>query len=97
MSLTLVLRRPTYGSGKKVAYTDTAGSVVLPPETKTVILWCSSDAYVRVGAAATSADLPLPAYVVAQIPVDTKDGGQVMVSAIQDSAGGNLYCIAASE
>jgi hypothetical protein len=96
-ALTLALRRPTYGTGKKVAYTGTAGSVTVPPETNTVILWCSTNAYVRVGAAATTTDLPIPAGVVVQIPVDNKTGAAITVSAIQDATGGNLYCIAAAE
>jgi hypothetical protein len=96
-ALTLALRRPTYGTGKKVAYTGTAGSVIVPPETNTVILWCTTNAYVRVGATATTTDLPLPAGVIAQIPVDNKTGGPITVSAIQEAAGGDMYCIAAAE
>jgi hypothetical protein len=96
-ALTLVLRRPVYGTGKKVAFTDTAGSVSLPAETRTVIIWCSEDAYVAVGKTATTADMPLPAGVVAQVPVDNRTGGPITVSAIQDATGGNMFCIAAAE
>lgn len=96
-ALTLTQRRPRYGTGQKVAYTDTAGSASLPPETRTVIISCSTNAYVRVGATATTADLFLPEGVIAEIPVDNVNGGPVTVSAIRDSADGNLYCIAAAE
>jgi hypothetical protein len=96
-SLTSVLRRPTYGTGKKTAYTDTAGSTSVPAETNTVIIVCSTDAYVRIGAVATVSDLFLPGGVIAQIPVDNKNGGPITVSAIRDTESGNMYCIAAAE
>jgi hypothetical protein len=96
-ALTLTQRRPRYGTGQKVAYTDSAGSASLPPETRTVIISCSTDAYVRVGAAATTADLFLPAGVIAQIPVDNITGSPIIVSAIRDTVDGSLYCIAAAE
>ena len=97
MSLTLTLRRPTYGSGSKTAYTDTAGSTTIPADSNSVIVWCSSDAFVAVGKTATSADLPLPAMAVAIIPIDNKSGGPITVSAIQDSGAGDMYCIGCAE
>lgn len=97
MSLTLALRRPTYGSGSKTAYTDTAGSTTIPADSNVAIVCCSSDAYVAIGKTATTADLFLPAGVIAQIPVSGKTGAPITVSAVQDSAGGNLYCIGAAE
>lgn len=96
-ALTLTQRRPRYGTGQKVSYSDTAGTALLPAETNTVIISCSTNAFVRVGAAATTADLFLPAGVIAQIPVDNKTGGPITVSAIRDTADGSFYCIAAAE
>ena len=96
-SLTVIQRRPNYGTGKKTAYTDTAGQCTVPPDTNTVIIWCTTDAFVRVGAEATVTDLPLPAYVIAEIPVDNKSGAPIVVSAIRDVSDGNFYCIAAAE
>lgn len=96
-SLGLVIRRPVYGSASKTAYTGTAGSTTVPSYTASVLLWCSSAAYVRVGATATTADLPLPANAPIIIPTDNTTGAPITVSAIQDTAGGNLYCIAMAD
>ena len=96
-SLGLVIRRPVYGSASKTSYTGTAGSTTVPSYTASVLLWCSSAAYVRVGAAATTADLPLPANAPIIIPTDNTTGAPITVSAIQDTAGGNLYCIAMAD
>ena len=38
-SLNSVIRRPIYGTGQKVAYTGTAGSVTVPPYTQSVLIW----------------------------------------------------------
>ena len=92
-SLGLVIRRPIYGSASKTAYTGTAGSTTVPPYTASVLLWCSTAAYVRVGATATTTDLPIPANAPIIIPTDNTTGAPITVSAIQDAAGGNLYCI----
>jgi len=96
-SLGLVIRRPIYGSASKTAYTGTAGSTTVPASTASVLLWCSSAAYVRVGATATTGDLPLPANAPIIIPTDNTTGAPITVSAIQDTAGGNLYCIAMAD
>lgn len=96
-SLGLVIRRPVYGSASKTAYTGTAGSTTVPSYTASVLLWCSTAAYVRVGAAATTTDLPLPANAPIIIPTDNTTGAPITVSAIQDIAGGNLYCIAMAD
>ena len=96
-SLGLVIRRPSYGTATKTAYTGTAGSTTVPGYTASVLLWCSTAAYVRVGATATTADLPLPANAPIIIPTDNTTGAPITVSAIQDSAGGNLYCIAMAD
>jgi hypothetical protein len=92
-SLGLVIRRPIYGSATKTAYTGTAGSTTVPPSTSSVLLWCSTAAYVRVGATATTADLPIPANAPIIIPTDNTTGAPITVSAIQEVANGNLFCI----
>lgn len=96
-SLNSVIRRPIYGTGQKVAYTGTAGSVTVPPYTQSVLIWCSSAALVRVGAVATAADLPIPANTPITIPVGTTDGGPITVSGIQVQSGGNMYVIAMAD
>jgi hypothetical protein len=92
-SLGLVIRRPIYGSATKTAYTGTAGSTTVPPSTSSVLLWCSTAAYVRVGATATTADLPIPANAPIIIPTDNTTGAPITVSAIQEVSNGNLFCI----
>lgn len=92
-SLGIVIRRPIYGSGSKTAYTGTAGSVTVPASTASVLVWTSSAAFVRVGATATTADLPLPANAPIIIPTDNTTGAPITVSAVQDTSGGNLYVI----
>jgi len=96
-SLGLVIRRPIYGSATKTAYTGTAGSTTVPPSTSSVLLWCSTAAYVRVGATATTADLPIPANAPIIIPTDNTTGAPITVSAIQEVANGNLFCIAMAD
>lgn len=96
-SLGLVIRRPIYGSASKTAYTGTAGSTTVPPYTASVLLWCSTAAYVRVGATATTADLPIPANAPIIIPTDNTTGAPITVSAIQEVANGNLFCIAMAD
>jgi hypothetical protein len=63
-----------------------------------VLVWCTSDAYIRVGnsVTATTADTPLPANTPVPIYVSQPGeaggtGGAWRVSAIQISAGGTLY------
>jgi hypothetical protein len=96
-SLGLVIRRPIYGSATKTAYTGTAGSTTVPPYTASVLLWCSTAAYVRVGATATTTDLPIPANAPIIIPTDNTTGAPITVSAIQEVANGNLFCIAMAD
>lgn len=96
-SLGLVIRRPIYGSASKTAYTTAAGSTTVPSYTASVLIWCSTAAYVRVGAAAATTDLPLPANAPIIIPTDNTTGAPITVSAIRDSQDGNLYCIAMAD
>jgi plastocyanin len=59
---------------------------------KGVLVWTTTDAYVKVGEAvtATSASTPIPAYtmVTLAVPMSAKT---FVVSAIQISAGGTVY------
>lgn len=94
--------RPLNDAGfatQSVAYTGTAGSVTgWNAGPQAVLVWCTSDAYIRVGngATATTADTPLPANTPVPIYVPQPgdaggNGGPWRVSAIQISAGGTLY------
>lgn len=90
-NLTAVIRRPIYGGGQKVAYTGTAGSVTITQTANSVMIYCSTAAYVRVGGTATTADVPIPANAPIVLPCDGLGGGTITVSAIQDASGGNLF------
>ena len=91
------LLRPLNDSGfatQSVAYTGTAGSVTgWPAGPQGVLVWCTSDAYVRVGegVTATTADTPLPANTPVPFTVPRGTGGVWRVSALQISSGGTLY------
>jgi len=89
----------SYGA-KSVAYTGTAGTTLTwPPGPQGVLVWCTTDAYVRVGegVTATTADTPIPAGT--PIPFNVPNpasgvngtGGPWVVSAVQVSSGGTLY------
>lgn len=95
-SLSDVLRDPLYGTASKTSYTGTAGSTTVPDGAQSVLLWATTVAYVKVGGTATTADLPLPANAPIIIPIRSNQhtGAPITISAIQDSAGGSLYCIA---
>ena len=97
-SLGIVIRHPIAGSGGKVAYTGTAGSLTLPSYAQSVLLWCSTVAFVRIGGTATTTDTPVPANAPVILPVPTSTAGApITVSAVQDSSGGNLYAIGMAE
>ena len=96
------LLRPCNDAGfatQSVSYTGTAGSVTgWNAGPQGVLVWCTTDAYVRVGesATATTADIPLPAGTPVPIYVPQPGGGggtgaPWRFSAIQISAGGTLY------
>lgn len=89
----------SYGA-KSVAYTGTAGTTLTwPPGPQGVLVWCTSDAFIRVGegVTATTADTPIPAGT--PIPFNVPNpatglagtGGPWSVSAVQVAAGGTLY------
>ena len=91
------LLRPLNDAGfaaQNVAYTGTAGSVTgWNAGPQGVLVWSTSDAYIRVGdsATATTADTPLPANTPVPFTVPAGSGGTWRVSAIQISTGGTLY------
>ena len=104
------IRRVIAGSGQKVAYTGTAGTIgnALPKGTHAVRVFCTTQAYVRVGwgsVAATTADIPIAANVPMDIPLEPPHNNDssanvaagAFVSAIQDSTGGNLLVAALAD
>jgi len=91
------LLRPLTDSGfatQSVAYTGTAASTTgWNAGPQGVLVWSTTDAYIRVGegATATTSDTPLPAYTPVPITVPQGTGGIWRVSAIQISSGGVVY------
>lgn len=81
-----------FASGLLVAYTGTAGTTAaFSAEVNEVIITVSSVAYVRVGGTATKGAGSM--VLAAGIPLRIKILPGSTVSAIQDSAGGNLCVI----
>ena len=79
---------------KTASYTGTAGTTATwPAGPQGVLVWCSTDAYVRVGigATATTADTPLPAGTPVTVHATQGKMEPWRVSAIQVSTGGTLY------
>lgn len=91
------LLRPLTDSGfatQSVNYTGTAASTTgWNAGPQGVLVWSTTDAYIRVGegVTATTADTPLPAYTPVPITVPQGTGGIWRVSAIQISSGGTVY------
>ncbi|MEY3782031.1 MAG: hypothetical protein RIS97_209 [Pseudomonadota bacterium] len=90
----------SYGA-KSVAYTGTAGVTgTWPAGPQGVLVWCTTDAYIRVGdsVTATTADTPIPAGTPIPFNVPQPSTGAAgtgapwRVSAIQVASGGTLYC-----
>lgn len=86
---------------KSVAYTGTAGVTgTWPAGPQGVLVWCTTDAYIRVGegVTATTADTPITANTPIPFTVPPPGsgangtGGNWRVSAIQVTSGGTLYC-----
>jgi hypothetical protein len=74
-------------------YTGTAGTTATwPVGPNAVLVWCTTDAYVKVGVGvtATVASMPIPANtpILFKVP---PEGDPWRVSAIQISAGGSVY------
>ena len=92
------LLRPLNDAGfaaQNAAYTGTAGSVTgWNAGPQGVLVWCTSDAYVRVGegVTATTASTPIPAFTPIPFIVPQGSGGQWRVSAIRVSEDGAIYC-----
>ena len=78
------------GATQKVAFTGTAGtSTAIASGTNIVRVCCSSAGYIKLstaGTAATATDMFMPAGVVEYFIVDPG----TRISAIQDTAGGNI-------
>ncbi len=72
-----------------VAYTGTKGDTAgVETGVKVVRIYCTSDAFIRINAAATAAaGMPVKAEVETYLPINEGE----YVSAIQQSAGGTLY------
>lgn len=90
-----VLRNPAEAAAS-VAYTGTAGSITQTVRGQCVMVWCTTDAFICIGTAATSTNgTPVPAFTPIWIPMPNfmqqGDGGEIIASAIQISAGGTLF------
>lgn len=82
---------PQFGC-RSASYTTAAGSTLSwPAGPQGVVVWSTTDAYIRVGTeAATTADTPLPAGTPVPFKIPTT-GVPWQVSALQVSAGGIVY------
>lgn len=95
-----VLRTPA-AAGGKVAYTGTAGSLTQTLRGSCVMVWTTTDAWVCIGTTATTSNgTPIPAYTPIWLPIPNpatnsipkfQGEGGLIISAVQDSAGGNLF------
>jgi hypothetical protein len=80
-------------AAKTASYTGTAGTVTAwPVGPRAVWVFCTTQAYVRVGVGvtATTADFPVPANFPVILAVPDQNAPWV-VSAIQAAAGGSVY------
>ena len=79
-----------------VAYTGTAGSTsTWPPGAQGVVVWSDQACYVEVGvgAVATTASTPIPAFTPIPFVLDVSSSGAPWrVSAIRVSNDGTIYC-----
>ena len=84
---------PSNTNAQTQTYTGTAGVTATFRPAKAVLVWTTSDAYVKVGegVTATTADLPIPAYTPVMLAVPQGTNAAWRVSAIQISAGGSVY------
>lgn len=82
---------PVDGTGQSVSYTGTAGVITtaFAAQTRHVMLWTTTDAHIKFGAAptATTSDLPIPG----NVPMVFACRPGEKISAIQVSTGGTLY------
>lgn len=92
------LLRPLMDSNftaRSIAYTGTAGVTgTWPAGPQGVLVWSTSDCYVRVGegVTATTADTPVPANTPIPFFVPAGTGAPWRVSAIQVASNGTIYC-----
>lgn len=82
---------PRYDASKNVAYTAAAGTTGAFSPANAVLVWSTTDCYVKIGESvtATADDLPIPAFTPILIRINTQN--PFVVSAIQISAGGTIY------
>lgn len=91
------LLRPLNDAGfatQNAAYTGTAGSTAgWNAGPQGVLVWSTTDAYIRVGngVTATSADTPIPAFTPIPFTVPAGTGGTWRVSALQIGVSGTVY------
>jgi len=91
------LLRPLNDAGfptQNAAYTGTAGSTTgWNAGPQGVLVWSTTDMYVRVGegATATSSDTPIPAFTPVPFTVPQGTGGVWRVSALQIGVSGTVY------
>jgi hypothetical protein len=81
--------------GRTAAYTGTAGSTATwGAGPQGVVVWSTTPAYILVGegVTATTASTPIPAFTPIPFTVPPGTGAPWRVSAIQVSAGGDIYC-----
>jgi hypothetical protein len=93
MELLRTLNDATF-TARNVAFTGTAGSTgTWPAGPQGVLVWSTTDCYVRVGedVTATTADTPVPAFTPIPFAVPNGTGAPWRVSAIQISEGGTVY------
>jgi hypothetical protein len=91
------LLRPLNDAGfatQNAAYSGTAASTTgWNAGPQGVLIWSTTDSYVRVGegVTATSADTPLPAFTPVPFTVPAGTGGVWRVSALQIGVSGTVY------
>jgi len=93
MELLRTLNDATF-TARNVAFTGSAGSTgTWPAGPQGVLVWSTTDCYVRVGedVTATTADTPVPAFTPIPFAVPNGTGAPWRVSAIQISEGGTVY------
>lgn len=81
--------------GRTAAYTGTAGSTATwGAGPQGVVVWSTTPAYILVGegVTATTASTPIPAFTPIPFTVPPGTGAPWRVSAIQVSAGGDVFC-----
>ena len=84
----------TQFAAQTITYTGTAGVTAgWPAGPQGVVVWCTTDAYVKVGEAvtATTASTPIPANTPIPFKVPPGTGAPWRVSAIQIASGGSVY------